>query len=221
MRRGEGGLRQLVGRGLVVADFLEVGLRAHLVQRALQKQFVGRNARDVEAARGHEINLVGGGREVVLPFAGIFEIGGNALARLAEVERRRRGFPEPFPRTATGKASGQSAPSRCAGRFSRAAAPRRSHRRSARAHRPSTGQGHRWAESPRDRRLSAAPAWSGPGQTALVRRPSMRRRRPLSRGRQKGDETQDELQQAALGHGGTPCDQITRRGETLGAMGAT
>ena len=82
----EGGLRQLVGCGLVLADFLEVGLRAHLVQRALQKHFVGRDAGDVEAARGHEVDLVGGGREVVLPLAGIFEVGRDALAGLAEVE---------------------------------------------------------------------------------------------------------------------------------------
>ena len=45
MRRRKRRLGQLIGRRLVVADFFEVGLRADLVERALEKHLIGRDAR--------------------------------------------------------------------------------------------------------------------------------------------------------------------------------
>ena len=211
MRRGEGGLRQLVGRGLVLADFLEVGLRAHLVQRALQKHFVGRDAGDVEAARRHEINLVGGGREVVLPLAGIFEVGRDALAGLPEVEHGVADFLNLSPerRLERRRDNQHRVDARVAFR-----APQRLDVA------PDGLRAHTSRQLAKDivgRSLHEIAAYPQ-HQRGVVRdgRPSPDDHPCADDGHYPEDdkqdgETQDELQQTALGHGGTPCDQITRR----------
>ena len=73
---------------LYVADVVEVGIRADLVERAAQEELVGGDAGQIERARRHQEDLVGRGRQVVLAVAAVLEIGVDRLARLLEVEHR-------------------------------------------------------------------------------------------------------------------------------------
>ncbi len=88
VRGGVALLRERVDRRLVVADAVEIGNRADLVERAAQKQLVGRDAGQIERRRGHQEHFVGRRREVVLAIAAVLEIRINRLARFLEVDHR-------------------------------------------------------------------------------------------------------------------------------------
>ena len=77
-----------VRRGLVVADVVEIRIRADLVERAAQEQLVGRHAGQIERARRHQEDLVGRRRQVVFAVAAVLEVRVDRLARLLEVEHR-------------------------------------------------------------------------------------------------------------------------------------
>ena len=184
--RRERRLRQLIGRRLVVADFFEVGLRADLVERAFEKHLVGRDARHVEAARRHEIDLLGSRRQVVLTLAGVFEVRRNALARLAEIEHGVADFLNLSPvRRLEWRGDDQH---RVDARVV-LGAPQRldiAAQRSARARLPSPGPARRWGSSRPARRQCAESASSGRAPTDLSTPSSTRRRRPEGRRRRTG-----------------------------------
>ena len=126
---------ELIRRGLVVADLLEVGRGADLVERAFQEDFVGRDALQIDAARRQQVDAIGGGGQVILAVAAVFEVGGDALAGFWKSRTASRSSCT-FPQSGDSKSrSARSARSRCAGRSWRAAARPRSCARSARASR--------------------------------------------------------------------------------------
>ena len=87
MRRREAFLGEGVAVGLVIADVVEIRIRADLVERAAQEQLVGRHAAQIERARRQQKDLVGRGGQVVLAIAAVLEIGVQRFTGLLEFEQ--------------------------------------------------------------------------------------------------------------------------------------
>ena len=85
-------LGERVDGGLVLADVVQIGIRADLVERAAQEQLVGGDAGQVERTRRHQEHLVGRRRQVVLAVAAVLEIRVDRLAGLLEVDHRVADF---------------------------------------------------------------------------------------------------------------------------------
>ena len=80
VRRGKALLREHVRRGLVVADVVQIRIRADLVQRAAEEQLVRSDAGQIERARRHEEDLVCGTGEIVVAVGAVLEIRIDRLA---------------------------------------------------------------------------------------------------------------------------------------------
>jgi hypothetical protein len=86
VRGREAFLGERVRRGLVVADVMEVGDRAELVEGAAQEELVCRHALQIERRRRHEEYFVRRRREVILAVAAELEIGVHRLPRFLELD---------------------------------------------------------------------------------------------------------------------------------------
>ena len=78
----------LVRRGLEVPDVVNIRRHTDLVERAAKEHLVGGDAGEIERAGGHQEDLVGRAREVVLAVSAVFEVGVERLARLLEIDER-------------------------------------------------------------------------------------------------------------------------------------
>ena len=85
---GEALLRELVHRRLVGADVDEVGIRAQLVERAAKKDFVRRDAGQVERARRQQEHAIRRAGEVILAVAAVFEKRHHGFPGSPEVDDR-------------------------------------------------------------------------------------------------------------------------------------
>ena len=88
MRRGKAAFGELIRRRLVLADVLDVGLHADLVQRAAKERGVRGEPLHINPAGREQKNAIGRGGQVVLSFGAGLQIGTDAFAGLPKVENR-------------------------------------------------------------------------------------------------------------------------------------
>ena len=86
MRRGVGLLGELIRRGLVLTDVVNVGDDAEFVERAAEEHCVGGDAGKVERARRHQEHFGRGAGQVVVAVTAVFDVGVDRFARLLEIE---------------------------------------------------------------------------------------------------------------------------------------